>query len=49
MISDGLLINDISDHLPVFIITKEIQRVVHKTRCMFKRNTPDAISLFVMI
>ena len=46
-ISNGLLINDISDHLPVFSITKEIQKAVNKTRYMFKRNTtPDAISLF---
>ena len=46
-ISNGLLINDISDHLPVFSITKAIQKVVYKTRYMFKRNTtPDAISLF---
>ena len=46
-ISNGLLINDISDHLPVFSITKEIQKAVHKPRYMFKRNTaPDAIGLF---
>ena len=46
-ISNGLLINDISDHLPVFSITKETQRAVHKTRYFFKRNTTsDAISLF---
>ena len=46
-ISNGLLIDDISDHLPVFSITKEIQKAVHKTRYMFKSNTtPDAISLF---
>ena len=47
-ISNELLINDISDHLPVFSITKEIQKAVHKTRYMFKRNTTmtDAISLF---
>ena len=49
-ISNGLLINDLSDHLPVFSITKEIQKAVNKTRYMFKRNTtPDTISLFVMI
>ena len=46
-ISNGLLINDMSDHLPVFSITKEIQKAVNKTRYIFKRNTtPDAISLF---
>ena len=46
-ISNGLLINDISDHLPEFSITKEIQKAVNKTRYRFKRNTTlDAISLF---
>ena len=46
-ISNGLLINDIRDHLPEFSITKEIQKAVNKTRYRFKRNTTlDAISLF---
>ena len=45
--SNGLLINDISDHLPVFSITKEIQKPVQTTKYLFKRNTTsDAISHF---
>ena len=36
-ISNGLLINDISDHLPVSSITKENQKAVHKPRYMYCR------------
>ena len=44
-ISNGLLINDISDHLPVFNVTKEMQNYVRTTRYLFKRNTTsDPIS-----
>ena len=46
-ISNGLLINDISDHLPVFSITKEMQKPVYTTNYLLKRNiTSDAISHF---
>ena len=46
-ISNGLLINDISDHLPVFSVTKETQHSVRTTRYLFERNTTfDAISQF---
>ena len=42
-----LLINDISDHLPVLSITNKMKNPVHTTRYLFKSNTtPDAISLF---
>ena len=36
-ISNGLLINYISDHLPVFSVTKEMQHSVRTTRYLFKR------------
>ena len=46
-ISNGLLINDISDDLPVFSVTKEMQHSVRITRYLFKRNTTsDDISQF---
>ena len=46
-ISNGLLINDISDHPPVISITKEMQKPVHTTNYLLKRNTTsDAISNF---
>ena len=46
-ISNGLLIDDISDHLPVFSITKEMHKPVHTTNYLLKRNTTsDTISNF---